>query len=100
MALTRNHLVVQTFMVCHKREATPRYYQVELAQTDNPRERRLVFITTDAALYEHALSIEGTEARVDVSWMVGQKANGQPAQILIGLKRAERQRHERREVSA
>ena len=85
--VTRNLQVVQTLMICKKRELASCYYQIELAETDNPREKRVVVITQDVALYEHALSLEGRDIRIDVCWVVGQKPDGKPASILTQLKR-------------
>lgn len=90
--VTPGMLVVQTVIVCRGREMPPVHYQIELAEHADPRTPRLVFITKDEAIYEHALSIEDTDVRIDATWHVGQKWNGKPAQILTSLKRTERQK--------
>ena len=87
---TRNKVVVNTAIVCRGRELPPVHFQIDLAETDNVREKRYVFITRDADLYEDALAAEGTGERIDATWVIGQKWNGQPAQVLTALTRAVR----------
>lgn len=77
-------LVVDTFIVHRGREHQPSHYEIHLAT--EPNAPRAVYITDDAALYESALAIEGTEHRVDAAWRPGRRPNGKTAQLLVAIR--------------
>ena len=85
--LVTAHLVVDTFVVYNGRTAS--HFEIQLAVDDRPSAPRLVLITQDETTYIDALSLEGTDVRVDAAWRIGRRPNGKTAQLLVELRKHE-----------
>jgi hypothetical protein len=78
------YLVVQTYFV--RRPGADPHYEIHFAIDADPKTRPLVLLTNSEALYDQALVLEDTEARVDVAWQAGKRRDGRVAQLLTALR--------------
>jgi hypothetical protein len=79
-----DYAIVQTFVVYRGRAFS--HYEIALALDDGPRTPRLIYVTTDTAIYETALAAEGSALRFDAAWKPGRRQTGQVAQLLTALR--------------
>jgi predicted GNAT family acetyltransferase len=60
-------------------------FEITIAADHEPKAKRTVFVTTDAAVYERALKAEGCERRFTVSSHPGYRPDGKACRVLVSL---------------
>lgn len=77
-------VVVDTQFVVPPRAVEAPYYELVVAPDQGADARRLTLVTRDLAAVARALQVEGTEARVAVTWRRGRRLS-RPVLVLEAL---------------
>lgn len=76
-------LMLQTYYVAPRK--TEPFYELHLAPDAGRDAARTVLVTRDEALYDLALSLEGSDARINVEFRRGRTVTGRLCSILLSL---------------